>query len=166
MSNGLSIGKRIVSVFLLLDSLAVLAGGVIYSLLAFNVIKTESSINDLSQAFGALSLTFLGGMLVMIGGFACLALSIISIILSCVAHVRRPNVLLGIVAVLLAAVAFFMVPLSSLSSAISFAMTFPSLLTSALYTEFSQFFGIPAAVFAIIIAILAIVDIKKTANGE
>ena len=164
MSNGLSIGKKIVSIFLLLDTLAVIAGSVIYSLVAFNIIKAD--VNDLEQAFGAVSITFLGGMLVMIGGFACLVLSIISTILSCVAQVRRPHALVIIPAVLLAAVSFFMIPLSSLSNAFSFALTFPSLLTSPLYLNFSQYFGICSGVFAIILLILAIVDIKKTSNGE
>lgn len=164
MGNGLYIGKKIVSIFLMLDALAVLAGSVIYSLISFNIISVSTT--DLEQALGTFNLTFLSGALVMIGGFACLILSIISIILSAVAHVKRPNVVLGIAAVLLAVVSFFMIPLSSLSNAISFALSFYSLMTSPLYTVGAQYFGLGSALFSIIILIIAIVDLVKTGRGE
>lgn len=167
MGNGISVGKKIVSVLLLLACLAVLAGSVIYSLFAFGVIGQPSDdIASIDQAFGFISKVFFSGSLVMIGGFVALGLSIVSIILSAVGHFRRPNAVLGIFAVLLGAVSFLMIPCSSLANMLSFGMSFPSLITSDFFVQGSQFFGLGSALFSLIILIIAIADLAKTNRGE
>lgn len=166
MNNGISVVKKVVSILLLLAALAVLAGSVIYSLMTFGIIGSGSEITSLDQAFGAFSLVFVCGSLIMIGGFAAFGLSVISIIISAVGGFRRPHAFLAIVAVLQAAVSFLMIPFSSFSNAISFAMSFSTLMTSAVYTDFAKYFGLGSALFSLIILILAIADLVKTGRGE
>lgn len=153
-SNGIYVVKKIVSILLMIAAVAAIGGSALYTLAAFHVLKLDA---------GTL---FLSTTTAVIGGFSALGLSIISIIFSCIARVRRPNVLIGIIAVLMGACAFLMYPFTSLGNALKFGLSFPSLASSALYADFPQFFGIGLALFAIIALITAAVDFIKTGRGE
>lgn len=146
--------KKIVSVLMIIAAVAAMGGGVIYSLYAFGVVDFD------------MSLIFTASTISVIGGFATLGLSIISIILSCVAGARRPHAAFGIVGVLTGAVAFLMIPFMSLGSMFSFSSKFSWLVSSDFFENGSQFFGLGMAVFALIAMILAIADLVKTNRGE
>lgn len=154
----MDIGKKIVSVLLMLASVAAIAGGAVYSLFSLELIKADglSSVN----------MMFTFTTVAVIGGYAVLGLSIISIILTCVARVRRPLAVVGISGVLCAGAAFLLMPAMSLNSAIKFAFSMPEFLMSDFYMNGSKFFGLGMVLFALIALILAIVDMAKTSRGE
>lgn len=154
----MEIGKKIVNVLLMIASAAAIVGGAVYSLFSLEIIKTNS--------YGEVSALFSFTTVAVIGGYTVLGLSIISIILTCLAKVKRPVAVVGISGVLCAGAAFLMSPAMSLSSAIQFAMSMPSFLTSSFYTNGSKFFGLGMVLFAVIALILAIVDMVKTNRGE
>lgn len=153
----MEIGKKIVSVMLILAAAAAAIGGAFYSLCALEVIKLD---------LGSIGMMFTFTTIAVIGGYATLGLSIISIIMSCVAKVQRPLAVVGISGVLCGAAAFLMSPAMSVSSALQFAMSMPSFLTSDFYTKGSNFFGLGMVLFALIALILAILDLVKTSRGE
>lgn len=150
-------GKKIVSVMLILTAAAAIVGGALYSLCAMDIIKLGLSNAGLLFTFSTIA---------VIGGYATLGLSIISIIMSCVGKLQRPVAVVGISGFLCGAAAFLMMPFMSLSSAIQFAMSMPSLLTSSFYTEGAKYFGFGMVLFAVIALILAITDLAKTNRGE
>lgn len=151
----MDIGKKIVSILLLLASLAALGGAAVFTLADYGILDLEQDI------------IYLCGTLVMCGGGAVFLLGIISIILSGVGGYRRPNVLLGFLAVLMGAVAFLTAPLSSFGLDATLNDMFPAVFESDLY-----YFGgigyvfIGGGVFALVTLILAIVDLVKTSRGE
>lgn len=153
-NNGIYIVKKIVSILLMIAAIAAIGGAALYTLAALHILKLDAGM------------LFLSTTIAVIGGFSVLGLSIISIVFSCIARVRRPNVLIGIVAVLTGAVAFLMFPFTSLGNALKFALSFPSLTASDLYADFPQFFGIGMVLFAIISLITTFVDFAKTGRGE
>lgn len=150
-------GKKIVSVMLILTAAAAIVGGALYSLCALDVIKLGLSNVGLMFTFTTVA---------VIGGYATFGLSIVSIIMSCVAKVQRPVAVVGISGFLCGAAAFLMSPAMSVSSAIQFAMSMPALLTSSFYTNGASYFGFGMILFAVIALILAITDLAKTNRGE
>lgn len=154
----MEMGKKIVNILLIIAAVAATIGGVFYSLFSMEIFKTDS--------LGSINAMFTFTTVAVIGGYAVLGLSIISIILTCLAKVKRPVAVVGISGVLCGGAAFLLSPAMSIGSALRFALSMPSLLTSGFYTNGVKFFGLGMVLFAVIALILAIVDIAKTNRGE
>ena len=148
------IGKRIVSILMLLASIAVLGGAAVFTLSYYDILNFEQDIIRLCNT------------LVMCGGAAVFLLGIISVILSAVGNYRRPNVLLGFMAVLMLAVAFLTAPLSSFGLDATFNEMFPAVFGSDLYFGSIVYIFIGGGVFALVTLILAIFDLVKSARWE
>ena len=148
------VGKKIVSILLLLVSLAVLGAAAVFTLAFYGILNFDPDIIRLC------------GTLVMCGGGAVFLLGIISIILSAVGGYRRPYVLLGFLAVLMGAVAFLTAPFSSFGLDKTFNEMFPAIFVSDLYLDGIVYVFIGGGVFALVTLILAIVDLVKMSRGE
>lgn len=148
------VGKKIVSILLLLVSIAVLGGAAVYTLSYYGILDFDLDIIRLC------------GTLVMCGGGAVFLLGIISIILSAVGGYRRPYVLLGFLAVIMGAVAFLTAPLSSFGLDVTFNEMFPAIFGSDLYLSGIGYVFLGGGVIALVTLILAIVDLVKTGRGE